>query len=294
MRPKRLRRDIGCFFLLLLLSRLPASSTSAVFVITPNEIFAGIDRLTRLPGPDGTYTEKGVATKIALLKGRFVVACIGAEQYRQGPKHELAYDFPDWIKEVESRIPSTASVFQLVGVIEKESTRTFTETIPVESQMKDGELKYSDELNGFFVQYVVAGFDQGAPIVIEVNYRLDWTKDRLIGPTRNILPVRGANTGVYLGGKQDGFEKLNDPKSYAYIRMTALAPVAFKKIRFADPKISPAEAIQAVRAFIAVQAAVNPNSVGSGATVVSLPAVGRGSVTQYPKELTSALTGKIP
>ena len=90
--------------------------TTGVFVITPKRIVAGTDRLSISLAKNGTFTKKGTATKIALLKGRFIVACIGLESFRGGPspgRQVLLYDFPNWIKTIESQIAPDASTLQL-------------------------------------------------------------------------------------------------------------------------------------------------------------------------------------
>jgi hypothetical protein len=78
--------------------------TTAVFVITPKRIVAGTDRLSISPAKDGTFTRKGIANKAALLKGKFIVACIGLESFKGGPSPKrqiLLYDFPIWIKTIK-------------------------------------------------------------------------------------------------------------------------------------------------------------------------------------------------
>lgn len=281
------RRSYILPLLLLLCAR--GFCTSAAFVITPKQIVAGTDRLTTSPGPDGKFTKKGVATKIVLLKGRFIVVCVGLESLKLGAtpdQQTVVYDFRPWIRAVESQIAADASVLQLAGILEKESARTFTETIPIELYMRNGTIKYSDSWKRFLVQYVVAGFDNGIATLVEINYEFDWDGNHLIGPTRNVqLPKGNINTGVYFAGQQRGLDQIENVNNYTYKRMSTLAPSAFKKILARQPT-SPGEALRAVRAFISVEAEIDPGEVGAGATIVSLPIIGDGSVSEYNHALT--------
>jgi hypothetical protein len=266
------------------------SATTGVFVITPDRIVAGIDRMVNQPASGGTLVNVGTAEKIVLLRGRFIVACIGLESMQTGPsptQQVLTYNFPTWIRAMESQIGPDSSVPMLADIIERESARIFTTTVPIGDMMKAGTLKHIEAMDKYLVQFEVAGFDRGVASLIEISYELDWQNEALIGPKAQVhLPSDKISVALYNCGRYDsiGTDKLTDFNSYAHKRMSVLAPTAFKKILASKPT-SQSEAIRAVRAFITVESEVEPHDVGSGSTVVVLPVVGNGTVTEYQRSV---------
>jgi len=259
--------------------------TTAVFVFAPGQIVAGTDRLASDLSPAGTLTNQQFSTKIVLLNKRFIVACIGLEKSHSGSI--LVYDFPEWINRVEVQMTPTTSALQLAAIVEKESSHTLTETVPIEKMMKDGRLKHSKELDSLLVQYIIAAFDNGLPTIIQVYYKFDWAGKHLIGPTQEVeIPDdKGTNIGVYTSGRTCGISNITDPSTYGYKSMTILAPTAFKKM-IALHATLPDEGIQAARAMIDTEANAEPTYVGKGSTIILLPVTGDGTVTEYDKQKT--------
>jgi len=261
-----------------------------VFVINPKRIVAGTDRMANEPAPTGTLVNVGTTNKIVLLKGRFIVACIGLEAMRMGPsptQQTVAYSFPNWIHGIEAQVDLDTSVPVLAAIVERESAKTFTEAVPIERMMRTGELKHIEAIDKFLVQFVVAGFDHGVVALIEVNYELDWQNNRLVGPQSRVhLPHDGITTALYFNGRYGAIQSDNlaNPDSYAHKRMNILAPTALSKLLASKPT-SQIEAVRAVRALITVEGEVEPTEVGSGATVVVLPVIGNGSVVEYQHSL---------
>jgi hypothetical protein len=265
-------------------------ATTAAIIFSPKRIVAGIDRMANDLGTTGGLVNAGTVRKITLLRGRFIVACIGLERMRAGPldKQTIVFDFQDWIAEIEPQIGPNTSVPTLASIVERESAKTFTETVPIEDWMKNGTLKHADAINKFLVQFVVAGFDGKVATLIEVVYELDWQNNRLIGPKKNILlPKDGIDVVLYLNGEQSAIssDRLYDPNSYAHYRMSILAPIAFDKLLASKPT-NQIEAISAVRALIAIEGEVDPTEVGSGSTIIVLPLIGNGSIMEYQGPLT--------
>ena len=270
---------------LILLAGVNGFATTAVFILTPKQIVAGTDRLTTVPGPAGDVVEDVPARKSALIDGRFILASVGVERLRSGAgQGDLLYDFTKWISRVESEIGPNDSIRQLANVIEEESSRTFTTTVPIETLMKTGALRRTEGLEKLLVQYLIAGYEQGVPTIIQVSYELEWEGGHLVGPTRQdeFPQPAGAEFGLYLAGHTSALRNMADPQSFPYSRMMSLAPAAFKKM-LSREQTSPEEAVQAVRALIGIETAAEPARVGRGSTVVLLPAQGKGTMREYPE-----------
>jgi hypothetical protein len=70
--------------LLLCLTAVQCKATTSIFVVTPNGIVAGADNLiTAVSFRTGAVTPPAFGTKIALVKGRFIVASLGTESIKR-------------------------------------------------------------------------------------------------------------------------------------------------------------------------------------------------------------------
>jgi hypothetical protein len=257
--------------------------TTVVFISTQGQIFAGTDRLA-LTDPPQTIR------KIALLKGRFIVASGGIESVTEAASHKLLYNFIPWIHGIEAQISPDTSISGLADILEKESSHIFRDVYPIEARMKDGTLKQGDVTGTLkhdvtLVRYVIGGFDNGVATNIEVYYETDWKDNRLVGPMRRIeLLEQCATSGIYWFGRISAIEQTKNSQSYAYKRMQVLAPLAYKKL-LAGTKLQPQDGIRLIRALISIETEAEPNYVGRGSTVVVLPFKGTGSVTKYEDSL---------
>jgi hypothetical protein len=259
--------------------------TTVVFITGPTQIVAGSDRLGTTLGNGRAVSNPTTATKIVLLKGRFIVASVGVIHAETNKK--TTYDFAQWIRGVESQVSADTSILGLVGIIESESSRTFKTVVPIEDDMRRGAIPQSDSLDKFLVHYVIAAFDNGVPTIIQVYYELDWDSKSLLGPKRKVEVMRapgGDGHGTDFMGRNCAIQEIDDPDSYAHKRMNILCPSAFKKVL--DGKdISVADGIRAARGLISIQTEVEPSFVGRGARVIVLPIKGDGIIREYESVL---------
>ena len=287
--PKNFSKLKNACLLLILLVCARGSCTTVVFLLGPNRITGGADRLVNSFVFDtGTTGASRNGTKITLLRGRFIVACVGFERFISTTDGTVPYDFPEWTKGVESQINPDTSVPDLASIVERESSRTFSESVPIEKMMQTGAIKYSKSIDKYLVQFLIAGYDNRVPTLIQIYYELDWKGNHLIGPERKIeFPIDGANLGIYSVGINCGIDgdELINPNSYSYKRLSLLAPSAFKKM-LALQETLPEEAVTASRGLLSIEAEIEPQVVGGGSIIVVLPFSGGGSVTEYQTPIT--------
>jgi hypothetical protein len=261
-------------------------ATTAVVVVAPSRIVVGIDRLASSHNTAGVISSGDRTVKASLLKGRIAVACVGLQEYWDAPSptkaSTMVYDFKKWATHLETKVTSDSSIYQLVAFMEDESSRTFNKTIDVGALMKNGTMKQSESLNRFLVQYIVAGFENNTPLVIQIYYEFDWQHNRLLGPFRQVdFPISSTQGGVVeeaikCYGYCDTITQVFSLNSYAHQRISAIMPNALKD--YAAEKDTPAESIQFARVLIAIEAEVEPTIVGKGSTIISIPAAGKGGV----------------
>jgi hypothetical protein len=273
---------VGILLLIFLSSE--CSATTAVIVVTPKLIVGGSDRMLQMEEGAARHTSRVVTTKIFLVGGRFIVGAVGIE-YFHTTKPAGTYEFPEWIKGIESQVSFTTSVFDLVGIIEKESTIAFTKTVPIEQLMKSGAIKHTERFDKSLVHYVVAGFENGIATLIEIDYKLDWKGRHLIGPKRTIRSprpdIRKSDNGLHVFGKACEVGQLTKPNSFVRKRLDVSTLATIGRINSGN-ETSVNVITFAIRALIGVEAEVYPTKVGMGETIVSLPLVGPGTMANYP------------
>jgi len=277
-----------CVLPLLLLLVAPCSSTTIVLILTPRFIVAGADRRTNDIDSIGKFANQGTTTKVILLGGRQIIACIGMNKWTPQDR-SATYDFQVWIKQVSAKIAPNTPISVLADIVEREATRTFTKTVPIERMMRDGTLPHAKAIDKFLTQFIVAGFENGSPVLVEINFPLDWKNNLLLPAVRGtgISPNSGSYDFLYVDGQTDeiGPIQLHNTNSYCYKRMKVLAPGSLEKIH-ANKMTDRTEAVRTVRALITVEAEKAPQVVGSGSTIVVLPTRGVGDETNYDVPLT--------
>jgi hypothetical protein len=271
------------FSLIALFLGCRCSATTVIFVYTPTTIVAGADGL----GIDSvTGGARHAEIKIVLIKNRFIVASIGVESSTDTRSGRKTFEFSQWVHGIEAQVGLDTSVYDLMGIVEKESSRTFgVEGLNVEKAMESGAIKHGIALDRNFARYVVAGFDNRIPTIIQTYYELDWDKNRLIGPTRKVqVPELGKNFGFTYYGNICAISEVRNPDSYAHKRILTIAPTAFKEWN-AGRQLVPDNAVQMIRAWIDIETEVEPVFVGLGSRIVVLPLGADGSVTDYPDSI---------
>jgi hypothetical protein len=164
----------------------------------------------------------------------------------------------------------------------------------IDKQMESGAPKHTASLDdqNSFVRYVVAGFENRIPTIIQTYYKLDWDKNRLIGPKREVqVPEWDKTFGFTYYGNICACSGVGRPESYAHKRILVLAPTAFKEWSTGQ-QLPPNHAVQLIRAWIDIETEVEPALVGLGSRIVVLPVDADGSVTDYPDSLTVSRAAK--
>lgn len=134
------------------------------------------------------------------------------------------------------------------------------------------------------VEYIIAGYDSGAPVLISVKLERDW-KRRTILPTRTLVqPDERERIDSRLGAfgvNSIVFEACNahaGPYQKEISKFTAYAKAACDRA-FADFTLD--QASDLVRVLIGIEAEVHPDLVGFPLTVITLPKIGSGWVRNY-------------
>lgn len=233
-------------------------------------------------GADGKTVPSGTALKIALLKQRLVVADLYYESATSGGA--VVYDFPTWISQIDNSTDPDISVTQLVEVIKKRMPSTFSFA---SEAIKNGTLtKKRAQVWGaeaYFVQYVIAGYENGAPLVYSLTLIPDWDAKTVNGPFQSVLRKVEPGKGRFewgWRGQGTGLKLIDTAKTDPQREFDALIKSELDMNR-SGHCLTPEHLANVAKAMLVIETEYDPSYVGYPLTVIALPKKGDGTVTTY-------------
>ncbi|MGD0932477.1 MAG: hypothetical protein ABR902_17645 [Candidatus Korobacteraceae bacterium] len=241
-------------------------------------------------GADGKIVPGDTAVKIALLKNRLVVADLYYES-ATAPGGAVVYDFPTWVKQIDDSTDADISVSGLVAVIKKQMASTFSWA---SEAIKNGKMKKGQDwgVDQYLVQYVIAGYENGVPLIYSLTLMPDWNAKTVNGPFEVLLKKGGPkNTAFEWGwrGRGTGLDLVNTAKSEAQREFNdgTRADVGLTK---SGHCVTAEHLSNVARAMLVIETEYDPHYVGFPLTVVALPKNGDGTVTTYENNSPSVIT----
>jgi hypothetical protein len=233
-------------------------------------------------GADGKTVPDGTAVKIALLKQRLVVADLYYESATSGGA--VVYDFPTWIKQIDNSTDADISLSGLVEVIKKQMTSTFSFA---SEAIKNGKLtKEKAQVWGageYLVQYVIAGYENGVPLVYSLTLMPNWEAKTVNGPLQVVLKnVEPKNGRFELGwrGRGTGLKLISTANTEPQREFNALIKAELA-LTHSGHCLTSEHLSNVARAMLAIETEYDPLQVGYPLTVIALPKNGDGTVTTY-------------
>jgi hypothetical protein len=244
-------------------------------------------------GADGKTVPDGTAVKIALLKNRLVVADLYYESAKAPGGSALVYDFPTWVRQIDNSTDADISLSGLVEVIKKQMASTFSFA---SEAIKNGKLtkEQAREIGatGYIVQYVVAGYEHGVPLVYSLTLMPDWDAETVNGPFEVVLKKgEPKNTAFDFGwrGRGTGLNLIStantEPQREFNDRIRAELDLTHSGHCVTSEHLS-----NVARAMLAIETKYDPRYVGFPLTVIALPKNGNGTVTTYESNSPVLLT----
>ena len=233
-------------------------------------------------GADGRIVPAGTAVKIALLKQRLVVADLYYESAKAPGGSALLYDFPTWVRQLDDSTDADISLSGLVEVIKKQMASTFSFA---SEAIKNGKLKKGQDwgVEGYIVQYVVAGYENGVPLVYSLALMPDWDAKTVNGPFEVVLKKGGPrNTALEWGwrGRGTGLNLIStantEPQREFNDKLKAELDLTHSGHCLTSEQLS-----KVARTMLAIETKYDPRYVGFPLTVIALPKNGNGTVTTY-------------
>jgi hypothetical protein len=266
----RIRKLQAVFILTLLLVPTQTNATTVVLLVTRNGMIVSSDSKTVSRRSDFSAAGHIEQSKFAIIHNRIVISAIGVSDYRDAIHH---YNFLAWMQDLELRLPADISVDDIAEVIERESSAIFSE-FDIGSSLRKGTIKrkFPAWPGEIFSQFVIAGYEKGAPRVYKVQFDIDWDTQSFIGPVKVLLypdPADADNYQIFRFGTQEAIADFLDRKSYAYQEAKGLCPKAVTDIAGGVyPSFD--ENVCLSRALVRVEEKTNPDEVGGTVRTVRI------------------------
>jgi hypothetical protein len=263
---------VGCL-LALLFQPVYSQATTVVAIVSPQGIVLAADSNQIRRTTDWSRLPNTTTTKLVVIQDRIAVANIGISDIGDGGVH---YYFSPFIKDIQARLPPNVSVDDVASVIQDESAKVFANFDVI---LESGTLKQNDSLEDchLFIQYVIAGYQQGLPKIRVVQFYIDWKARRLVGPKAIVLgPAKDIHIdfSTYGFGITQAITDIFDRHSYAYKQALARSPKAFRAL-LDHRSISLDETSTFARVLIQIEEEVNPSEVAGDVAIIKILPNGR-------------------
>lgn len=247
--------------MILIASSIATSATTVVLVTTKNGIAISSDSMTGLSGLDNRITSSIVQPKFVILKKRIVVAALGNAGFSSAEKN---FNFLEWMAELQQKLSSDVTIDDVAKIISEESSERIS-IFDFNSLIKNGQYKIESRtaLCTSFVEFLIVGYQNEVPRVILVDFNVDWTAKKLIGPTTSELASPNSHqVAVDPFGQIGAIADWANKESYAHQTAMNICPDALSKFDARKGIPSKSDSIAMSRALIQVEKNTNPNSVG--------------------------------
>jgi hypothetical protein len=262
------KQNVVCYVFIITLFPSSAFGSSAVAVVTPQGIVVGVDEksVVRCSGPCGILTG---SKKIVVLQDHVVLGTAGL--YTVLGNHFVApYHFPSLVDQVKTRLTGDQGVSRVSEIVKEEAGKVF---LWFDLYLRGGLIKQEDIPGDYPAEYLIAGYEAGAPAVYSVYVEVDWAQLRLKGIQRVLMhpkPNAKRQAAVYGVGSQRVLQQLLHQRGDLYRKL--LSNAASESRRLLDHKqLSLQQAGRLVRAMLETEADSNPAHVGPPFTIVTIP-----------------------
>jgi hypothetical protein len=262
------------YVLLVIMPTCRCSATCIVVFITPDGIIVGADgKVGKTVGADGKVGENPLPEQKAfLIDHRFIVACYGlASQEVPLKTGELKkFEFcKDMVETVKRRVTPDVSVSGVESIVENQATAMrlfFVRMVEL------GNINHQDFASGVISGYLIAGYENGIPLVYAVQVQVDWetkTVSIVDGIQQTPSPIAGGfSFQAYADHK--AIEQVLGRNGEAYAYAISKFPTVIPLVVNRRP-VTLEQAKTAVEDMIEVEAKFKPYAVGPPITVLVIP-----------------------
>lgn len=224
--------------------------------------------------------------KIVLLRRRFALSDISTEKVTFEDDGAVLYDFPTLAKSIGGNLTTDASISGLTQSVEDQAPGALSGAFR-ELDRYACYWEHGGQMEGRQIaQYVVAGYENGTPVVSSVEFYPDWKAHRVGLPVRipYQLPKSQSIDARYQAfGVDDPHGAIcdshTDANSAPVSNFFTSQRIAFCSADF--PRLSLEEASIMVRFLLEFESRIHSEFVGLPFTVISIPKGGSGHVRSF-------------
>ena len=189
----------------------------------------------------------------------------------------VLYDFPQWIKRIDSQISRKTSVHGLAAVIKDKMSETFAFLPQV---IASGAFDKDDACNGpLLIEYVVAGFEGAVPVLLSVYLEADWEKKTVGTPQLLSLCESAPTRCIGVGGATEAVKAYRDIKSDAFMHLRDDYLPKELSAYASNIPLTLNQATTIVGCFLEMEVNAEPKAVGFPLTIITIPKGGMAGMT---------------
>lgn len=266
---------------------IPLAATTVIVSVSQDGIVVSSDSkivFNEIAGSDKAPPSEGSTRKFMVVQDRIVVASLGDADIQSETIH---YNFLKWMNDLQGGLPKGISVDDLTSTIKTESAKAFAGW---EEALDSGAIQRHGpgDICPILVQYLIIGYQDGAPRIQLVQFYNDWNTNKLVGPEQFLIHGGTSRPGMQPFGVKEAITNILNPGSYAYKRAMAQDPQAFGHLLSGQASLD--ETIALTRTLIKIEEEVNPNDVGGDVQTVRVLPDGR-AYRLAPQDEISPKTG---
>lgn len=241
----------------------PVIATTVVVTATEHGMIVASDSKSftiKVIRSDTSRTGEALTKKFVIVQDRIVVASTGHADIERGSAH---YNFLAWMDRLQTNLPENVSVDGVASAVQADSAKVFSTFTAV---LQSGLLQRDDptETCSPFIQYIIAGYQEGMPRIVMVQLYVNWDEKNLVGPTQILLEsgegLKG-NIHIHYFGIREGLTNILNRQSYAYKQAMIGCPRAFGNL-LAHKDVPLDDTLAMASTLIKIEEKINPDDVG--------------------------------
>jgi hypothetical protein len=273
-----LQRRVVTIAVLLIALSLHARATQIVVVVTRDGIVIASDSKQRAASNAGMSVNPKTTNKIVVLNKRTAIATVGMGNMRitSGGKVVFDFDSRSFLEGIKRSLPPSASLSSIQSAVIDQS-RSAMEGLS--TLVADGSFQEQNAPDGDIVDFIIAGYENGVPVVHKVRIECDWNTRKLSNPI--VAPI---DSPIAFFGRNLTISDAANPGSAEHKAAEARYPGVIRGLGvFRGQSVNSVEGIGIAADLIRLEGEFDPANVGPPINIVVLSSARPPAVSVLPK-----------
>jgi hypothetical protein len=259
-----------------------------VVVVANDGIVIASDSKQRAASNIGISDDRRAANKIVILNDRTAIATTGMGDMRITSGGKVLADFSsaELLDGIKHTLSPNASASSIEGLVIDKLKSSMNE---LSRYVANGAIRKQNAPDGDLVDFILAGYENGVPIVHKIRVECDWNTRKIVVPTvesRNPLPNRPFDSNVVFFGRN--LNILNVASNPAGAERKAAAERYPGVIEAIDVfsrgrNVSSADGVDIAADLIRLESEFDPENVGPPISIVVLSLAHLPKISVMPK-----------